>query len=51
MPELYPNYFFIGSLLTFLFLAYVSLLLFRIPDRSPASTQLAVAMVFTGILT
>ncbi|MFZ5630716.1 MAG: SpoIIE family protein phosphatase [Spirochaetota bacterium] len=49
MPELYPNYFFIGSLLTFLFLVYVAILLYRIPGRSAASTQLAVAMVFTGI--
>jgi methyl-accepting chemotaxis protein len=49
MPALYPNYFFIGSLLTFLFLVYVAILLYRIPERSPASTQLAIAMVFTGI--
>lgn len=49
MPALYPNYFFIGSLLTFLFLVYVAILLYRIPERSTASTQLATAMVFTGI--
>lgn len=49
MPALYPNYFFVGSLLSFLFLLYVAILLFRVPNRSPASTQLAIAMVFTGI--
>lgn len=49
MPELYPNYFFIGSLLTFLFLVYVALLLMRIPERSSASTQLAIALIFTSI--
>ncbi len=49
MPDLYPNYYFIGSLLTVLFLGYVVLLLFRISERSAASTQLAIAMVFTGI--
>jgi len=49
MPALYPNYFFVGSLLSFLFLLYVAILLFKVPNRSPASTQLAIAMVFTGI--
>lgn len=49
MPALYPNYYFIGSLLTVLFLVYVTWLLYRIPERSLASTHLAIAMTFTGI--
>lgn len=42
MPELLPNYFFIGSIVHALFLAYCAQLLFRMPKRSAASTQLAV---------
>ncbi|MCX7633383.1 MAG: SpoIIE family protein phosphatase [Turneriella sp.] len=49
MPPLYPNYFFVGSLIIFLFLLYVLWLLYRIPDRSPASTQLAITMLLTAI--
>ncbi|MBL8032695.1 MAG: SpoIIE family protein phosphatase [Leptospiraceae bacterium] len=48
MLGLYPNYYFIGALLVTLFLIYVSILLFRIPQRSSASTHLAFAL-FTGI--
>jgi len=32
MLQLYPNYFFIGSLLTLLFTAYIAVMLFRIKD-------------------
>lgn len=49
MPALYPNYYFIGALLTLLFLIYVTFLLIKIPDRSPASTHLAIGMIFTGL--
>jgi len=49
MPPLYPNYFFIGSLLIVLFLGFVVLLLLRISERSSASTQLAIALIFTSI--
>ncbi|GAB4426806.1 MAG: SpoIIE family protein phosphatase [Turneriella sp.] len=46
MPAMYPNYFFVGSIITLLFLVYVVQLLVRIPQRSAASTQLAIAMGF-----
>lgn len=49
MPAVYPNYYFIGATLTSIFLFYVFYLLMRIKERSPASNQLAIAMVFTAI--
>ncbi|HRP68598.1 MAG TPA: SpoIIE family protein phosphatase [Turneriella sp.] len=48
MPLLYPNYYFIGALLSFIFLAYVCYLLFRVQSPSRANKHLAIAMLSTA---
>ncbi len=49
MPGIYPNYFFLGSLLTFLFCLYIGIFLFRIRERSAATFHFGVLMVFMGL--
>jgi len=49
MLAIYPNYYFIGATLTSIFLLYVYYLILRIPERSKASSHLAIAMVFTAV--
>ncbi len=49
MSALYPNYFFIGALLTFIFLLYVVFLIWRIQNRSLASKHLMIAMILAAL--
>lgn len=47
MFGLYPNYFFVAPLIVTLFLIYVAILLYKIPQRSAATTHLLIATVST----
>jgi HAMP domain-containing protein len=49
MPALYPNYFFVGSLIAFLFCLYIGTFLFRIKDKSPATFQFGMTMLYMGL--
>lgn len=49
MPGIYPNYYFLGSLLTFLFCLYIGIFLFRIRGRSAATFHFGVLMVYMGL--